>query len=517
MLKVFLGFMVSVVVLLSSAYGGTPSYATSATIILTHIQAGGVGAATQEFVAIYNNSTVEVDISGWCVTNKSNLNIACFVPPVAGQAMYLPAHAYANAVSTALAISQPVGVVTMTYVPISQSSGSITGGSDTVSLIDHSGIIIDRQSWMTSLSGGMQFERRGTGLPIVYQDSDVAADWSIAAVSVIPRNQTVFDTSIIDVCPNIEGIQAVISAKNEFSPTGECVERSFKRITISEMLPNAVGSDAGNEFIELFNPNDVSVDLADYKLYVGLNYQDNYTFPNGSIIQAGGYLSFSNNDIPFSLLNSSSRATIALQDGTVVFEAPLYIDPKDGLSWAAINDKWLFTNNPTSGLANVVSSEKITIDDSTMAAVQPCAYNQYRSSDTNRCHLLKSLVGAVTPCKDNQYRSEETNRCRNITSEVKTIVPCAENEERNLDTNRCRKIVSAATPVACKEGQERHPDTNRCRNVTKMPSADYGILGAQTKNGGNWYVLVAIGGVLLLALGYAVWEWHDEIGKFFHK
>ena len=517
MLKVFLGFLVSVVGLLSSVYVGPPAYATSANIILSHIQAGAVGAATQEFVAIYNNSSEEVDISGWCLTNKNNVNIVCFIAPVEGQAIYLPAHSYANAASSSLAILQPIGTITMTYVLLSQSSGSITGGSDKVSLIDHMGVVIDRQTWTTSLAGGMQFMRHGIGVPIIYQDTDSTSDWSIVIAGVIPHDQTVLDITIIDTCPNIDGIQRVMPAQKETNSVGECVARSFMPLSISELLPNAAGSDVGNEFIELFNPNSVPISLTDYKLYVGLNQEDSYNFPNGSTIQPGEYLSFSNSDIPFTLLNSSSKVTIALKDETVVFVSPRYFDPKDGLSWGDINDEWVYTNNPTPGLTNTASTEKAKIDDSIISLLQPCADNQYRSLSTNRCRLLTPLVGSVTPCKDGQYRSEETNRCRNIASELKTIVPCDAGEERNPDTNRCRKIVADVAPVACKEGQERNPDTNRCRTITKMPTADYGVLGAETKSGGNWYAFAAIGLVLLLAVGYAIWEWHDEIGKFFRR
>ena len=99
----------------------------------------------------------------------------------------------------------------------------------------------------------------------------------------------------------------------------------------------------------------------------------------------------------------------------------------------------------------------------------------------------------------------------------KTVTLCKADEERNPDTNRCRKIATSSVPAPCKEGQERNPDTNRCRTITKMPNADYAVLGAETKNSGNWYAVAAISGVMILALGYAIWEWHDEIGKFFKK
>jgi hypothetical protein len=102
-------------------------------------------------------------------------------------------------------------------------------------------------------------------------------------------------------------------------------------------------------------------------------------------------------------------------------------------------------------------------------------------------------------------------------ADAKIVTACNEDEERNPTTNRCRKIVVASVAAACKEGQERNLETNRCRTVTKMPSADYAVLGAATENEGNWYVWAVIGGVVLLALGYAIWEWHDEMGKFFRQ
>jgi len=510
MLKVFLGFLVSVVGLLSSAYVGETAYASSATVLITNIQAGGVGAATQEFIAIYNNSSEDIDITGWCLKNKNNVAITCFSAPLPGQAIYLPGYTYATAASGSLAALLPVGTVTSTYVPMSQSSGSLIGSSDTVTLVDHTDTLVDRHSWTVAIAGGSHFERIGSGSPILYQDTGLAADWLINVPNSRPVDGTQIDTTIIDVCSDIEGDQIVLPSGKELDSSNECIDKVIFYIDITELLPNAAGSDAGNEFIELYNPNDVDVGLADYKLLVGMSYENEYAFPTGVTIPSHQYLRFMNSEIDFNLQNSSSRIALALHDGTLISEAPKYTNPKDNQSWALIDTVWQYTNQPTPGLANLVSDP--TLEDDLLP--EPCAANQYRSPETNRCRLI-ATVATATPCKDNQYRSEETNRCRNITSDIKTIMPCEADEERNIETNRCRKIVAAAVLAACKQGQERNPDTNRCRTVTKMPNADYAVLGAETKNSGNWYVLAAIGGVLLLAVGYAVWEWHVEIKKFF--
>ena len=205
MLKAFLGFLVSVVVLLSSACVFSPAHAASATVVISRIQAGGAGAATQEFVSIYNNSSTEIDISNWCLTNKTNIVFACFTAGP-NQLRYLPAHSYAVAGSTALVTALASSrFFTTTYMPLSQSSGSITGGGDTISLINQTGAAVDQHSWTIPLAGGTQLERRKQADVLMYVDTDMSADWSVASKTQIPQEATVLETTTVDVCANIEG------------------------------------------------------------------------------------------------------------------------------------------------------------------------------------------------------------------------------------------------------------------------------------------------------------------------
>ena len=515
MLKAFLGILVSVVVLLSSACVFSPAHAASATVIISQIQAGGAGAATQEFVAIYNNSATEIDITNWCLTNKTNIVFACFTAGPS-QLRYLPPHSYAVAGSTPLVTAlASARFFTTTYMPLSQSSGSMTGGSDTISLINHAGSVVDHYAWTASLAGGSQLERHVMADGLTYVDTDTAADWSVATSTHIPQEGTVLETVVIDLCVNIAGDQTTIPDGMVVDIDKVCRQRVITKIVITELLPNAVGSDEGNEFIEIYNPNDDAIDLAGYMLWVGPKLDVSYDFPASTIIPPHTYVSFSNNDIAFNLLNSSSHIRVTTEDGIVVSEVPVYLDPKDGASWALIGDIWQYTKLPTPASKNVL----LVADDEEerTSTPTPCAINQYRNPDTGRCRLLATAGSVVTPCKDGQYRSEETNRCRNIAADTKTPTPCDVGEERNAETGRCRKIAASSTPAPCKEGQERNPDTNRCRTITNMPSADYAVLGAKTDNGGSWYAWIAIGGIVVLALGYAIWEWHVEIGKFVRR
>ena len=351
----------------------------------------------------------------------------------------------------------------------------------------------------------------------------------------------------VDVCLNIDGLQQILPNGFELNESGACVAHDecsnlpdiqvvipdgYKRgveniclldllpIEITEMLPNAVGVDENNEFIELYNQNDSDIDLANYVLSVGVS-DDQFNFPMDSIIYAGRYKTFSDNDINYTLVNTTGKVMLRSVDDQLIDETPIYESPNDGLAWALINHVWQYTNRPTPGSANLASlfeSDELVVAESIL---EPCAANQYRSPETNRCRLIATIsVSALVPCKDGQYRSEDTNRCRNIVSDVIVLVPCDEGQERNPATNRCRAVTSilgASDLVPCKEGQERNPDTNRCRNVVSvMPLVEY--KPEQTNSSANNYVLWwSLAAVLFVAIIYGIWEWRNEVVGLFRK
>lgn len=337
----------------------------------------------------------------------------------------------------------------------------------------------------------------------------------------------------IDICPNVDGDQSVVPDGYEKNDSGDCIqvdycpdlngvqdindhcELEILPLKITELLPNAIGTDDGSEFIELFNPNNVDVGLSPYIFYVGSDIDHSYSFPVGSYIKANGYKAFSNKDIKFTLVNTTSSVTLKTTNSLFVDSVPAYLNPGDGMSWSLIDDVWKYTNRPTPDEANLGSLFDDAIEDDTPETLAPCAANQYRNPLTNRCKLLPEYETQLAPCKDGQYRSEETNRCRSIISDVVDLVPCAEGQERNPATNRCRSVAAVlgdSTLTPCKEGQERNPETNRCRNIVAMPDVGYAPekTAQQSSDNSLYFVLAGVGAV---ALGYGIWEWRREIAK----
>lgn len=353
----------------------------------------------------------------------------------------------------------------------------------------------------------------------------------------------------VDVCLNVEGLQMILPDGLEIDGSGNCVQydecvnlpdiqtaipedyirgidntcnRVILPLQITELLPNSVGNDDGNEFIELFNPNNKDVELNDYQLVVGAKI---YSFSNSSIIKTGGYEAFYNDDIKFTLVNTTSSVYLKSVDESFAGEIVSYLNPSEGLSWALINETWQYTNQLTPGSENLpsVEEEGTAVSTAEENELKPCAEGEYRNPETNRCRkIISDYESSLVPCKQGQYRNEETGRCRNIASDVATLIPCAEGQERNPTTNRCRSVATvlgtSTTLKPCPAGQERNPETNRCRKITSsvMPAAAYAV----KKNAGKgsnpilWWSLVAIGTV---AVGYGVWEWRKELGRLFQK
>jgi len=314
-----------------------------------------------------------------------------------------------------------------------------------------------------------------------------------------------------DFCVNLSGIQAIVPVGYALHSLNMCM-LDILPIRINELLANAIGSDVNNEFIELYNPNNSAVDLSLYVLKVGIDLPKAYTFPLGSVIEPDSYITFYDKDISFTLVNSTSQVSLFSIDDQLINQVPPYNNPVEGMAWALVDTSWQYTNQPTPGFNNV--SSNIQDDDiaEVVTGLQPCALNQYRSLETNRCRIFITAGSSLTPCKDGQYRSEETNRCRSIASESKSLATCAANQYRNPETNRCRLLARSDTGlVACKDGQERSPETNRCRNVAgTIPDVGFAVqpISDTSTTVIGWWV---VGGVGVIALGYAGWEWREEV------
>lgn len=518
---------------MSIAYllSGRPTHALDVPhVVIYLVQVGDSSSANNEVIEIYNNDIAPVEVTNWCVyyasaTSTTNgTKLACLVPEDTLDHLFVPSHGYVTFVSKQYVAATPSIVPDVTF------SSTLSGTAGHVRLLDSVGTLVDRVGWgSTAISP--------EGLPAAVPSTDTAlvrklvtsqftdtnnnaADFILAAKPTMLPNHQVYDAvdvcanidtiqlvtpegmviddsdncalPVVDVCTNVDDVQADVPDGYTLDVTGNCFITPAP-LTISEVLANPVGSDTDNEYIELYNPTNKNVTLSPYILRVGAHLETTIKFSHAEIIIAGGYLAIKNDTYSFTLLNSTSTVALLTNDSQLVFHIPAYSNPDDGSAWALIDGTWQYTNQPTPGAPNLLSLDSVDSDMAdTGVALTPCAASQYRNPATGRCKILAGQSSTLAPCKDDQYRSEETGRCRKI-AVIAGLALCPAGQVRNADTGRCRKIV-----------------------LSSPPKTNYAVLGASTSGEHN-YVVLAVLGIVVLGLAYAIWEWHEEIIKGFQK
>lgn len=167
-------------------------------------------------------------------------------------------------------------------------------------------------------------------------------------------------------------VYAAISLVLLLSPS-----RIFASLVINEILPNPVGDDKQNEWVEIKNTGSEDIDILGYKLVDekghSLEINSNHT-NEGTIAKAGSWIViFRRGHNEFSLNNTGSE-TVSLYDAATQSATLLnqgsYDGSNEGKSWGRIPDG---SGNFTSSLNPTEDSENKTPDptpDSTPASAQ---------------------------------------------------------------------------------------------------------------------------------------------------
>ena len=152
-------------------------------------------------------------------------------------------------------------------------------------------------------------------------------------------------------------------------------------------------------------------------------------------------------------------------------------------------------------------------------SIKPCPAGQTRNISTDRCqNPIVTAVAKLAPCKAGQERNPETSRCRTSGSSVTSLAACKVGQERNPESNRCRNVTADSELKPCPEGQERSPDTNRCRKAaigsSDTLSAVTDVPAVSVNSHPKWWLAIA---AVLLAVGYAIYEWRQDVLQFWLK
>jgi len=156
-------------------------------------------------------------------------------------------------------------------------------------------------------------------------------------------------------CVDCSTTQTTAETKSEEIKTEE-VKIYSSRILINEILPSPAGTDETGEWVELYNSNNFSVDLSDWKIKDTKGTPTVYTFQKNTEILALGYLVLRRPDTKITLNNEEDGLNLSSPDNKII-DFVEYNKAIKNQSYNRTNSSWQWSTTLTQGLPNVITSK----------------------------------------------------------------------------------------------------------------------------------------------------------------
>lgn len=270
-------------------------------------------AGDKEWVELFNNTAAAINLTGWQIVDGSG------------------------------ALNNLTGQIgSRQFLVVWEPKGKLNNNGDIIFLKDLSGRLIDQVTY-----GGWDDNNLTDNAPLAGKGESVARK---------------FD----GVDTNNDGADFAISqtptpgAANIFiSPAEKTIISGFDQIIINEIFPNPVGSDLLDEFIELYNQGDETVDLAGWFLADAgsRKYKINAAHSSSTMIEAKGFFVV-RREISGIALNNSGLEMVRLYapDLTLIDWVEYQGPVAEGQTYGRARDNiWFWTNQDTPGQANIFS------------------------------------------------------------------------------------------------------------------------------------------------------------------
>lgn len=329
-------------------------------IIISQIYGGGGNSGAvykNDFIELHNPSEKTISLDDWSIQ-----------------------YASASSVNTNFSVTDLTGIIEAgKYYLIQEKNGS--GGTDDLPNPDATGEI-----GLATDKGKVALAKSTGPLPV---ETDLLTDPVVE--DIVNYNGGTNTKSIyrnLDSCPNTFSTDTPNPRNSTFAEdsgetpapddeSGTEIPKTYPiGIVINEIFPDPKGIDADGEFIELYNENNLSVDLAGWSL---VNRTGNkFSFPKDEPreISAKGYLTLNYSDTKITLHNTKGEKII-LKDpnDSPVSEIEFYGTAKEGQTYAKSGNAFFWTLTPTRGYKNEIKNENPELDEEKPAEFLSSAEN----------------------------------------------------------------------------------------------------------------------------------------------
>jgi len=337
-------------------------------VIITEVQTAGSNSASEEFIEIYNTTNQDLDISGWSIYYKSATGTSWGKKATVASETKIQTDDF-------WVFAANINGDTQLASGLSQSGGNIQ-------LRDALGNVVDQFGW-------------GSG------DSALGASASESQPGQSMYRLFDFTTSqMVSSEHNFNDFDITNTPTPGTFPAQEIVEedlpvQSYPSLQLSELLPDPASpqSDTTDEFVEIYNPNTFTVDLAGWKLRdeAGTEF-----IIKSKSVEANSHIAVFITESKITLNNSGDSVQLIDPNGQVVSESANYGTAEEGLSWGFIAGTWQWAVAPTPAAVNA----PIYIDTSAAGSVE-----NVKKATTKK----KAATKAAAKPKANKVKSTAAN------------------------------------------------------------------------------------------------------------
>ncbi|MCX6764606.1 MAG: lamin tail domain-containing protein [Candidatus Nealsonbacteria bacterium] len=295
-----------------------------------------------EWLELYNNSSLELDLAGWKIKSEnSKFNIE-LVGKIAPKGFFILERTDDQ--------SLPEVSADLIY------KGALNNSGEHIKLTDNENQIIDEinceNGWFAGNNETKQTMERKSPLG---PGSDNNNWLSSGNPGGTPKKESSMGANEVKSKTNDENgrvmdkeIQSFASSAFSFS--------SPSQIYINELLPSPDGPDKGNEWIEIFNGGD-ALNLSGWQITDVLGKTQVYSFPQETIIKNNGFLVLPDSLTKITLNNDGDSVLLINPAGETIDNISFKKSPQ-GKSYSRINNEWTWNSLPTPGKQNILPDSK---------------------------------------------------------------------------------------------------------------------------------------------------------------
>lgn len=404
-------------------------------VVIAALQTGQTNATGNDFIILYNPTDDDVDVTGWKMQYRS--------ATATGDATWTTKRTLAcvNAAADChVTIAPKASLVASTYainnVQVQPLTSGFSGDGGQIRLLQPAGngsnaAVIDLLGYGSAATaeGGKAAAAPPVNQAIIRKnvegfivDTDVNADDFVVGCLAIDST-TLNQMPLASTCEQAADTTDDNTDNQTQTTDSTNSEDTYLPLTINELLPDPAtpATDASDEFIEMFNPNDVAVNAAGYRLQTGSSFQNSFTLDDQTVA-AGDYIVVYSAQSHLSLTNSGTPVRLLDPNDTVVDNVASYGIAKTGQAWAKTINGWQWTTTPTPGAANIVTQPiVVTATPKATNPIKPPATKTVTTTKTATPKTTK-VTAAKTPKTTKTATTDSQNPPKQSSSDMTSYV-----------------------------------------------------------------------------------------------